>query len=75
MDAADLATENEAKAMALFERQRRERIAESFGPRLPDKKLRCRDCNRLIGLKRLKAHPCASRCTQCAENIEREGFV
>ena len=75
MDAADKVTEDDAKAMALFEQQRRDRIAASFRPRIPDEEARCCDCHQLIGVKRLKAQPCASRCTQCAENLERNQFI
>lgn len=73
MDDADIASEQEAAAMARFEAQRREaqRIEESrrgYDPSLP---VHCLDCGVDIPAARLRAYPHTRRCVHCASEVER----
>lgn len=66
LDAADIAAENEARAMALFERQRREQVA------MPDPQpIDCIDCGEPVPLERLRVVPRTLRCARCASEVER----
>lgn len=67
-DAADQATEDDARALEQFmaARARQRRIDESmrgYDPTLPQY---CNDCGEQIDPARLAAYPRASRCTDCA---------
>lgn len=67
-DAADIVTEQDARAVEQFlaERRREQLIAESmrgFDPTLP---LYCDDCGEQIPPERLAAYPKANRCTPCS---------
>jgi RNA polymerase-binding transcription factor DksA len=76
MDAADVAAHNDERAMARVEdKLRARRIAESHRPFNPKRKRRCMDCHQVIAKARLKVQPCASRCIDCADALERNGFV
>lgn len=67
LDAADIAADNEARAMALFERQRREQATGTADPQPID----CIDCGEPVPLARLRAVPRTLRCARCADEVER----
>jgi len=70
-DAADKAADDNERAMALFEEQRRQRIAESMRGHDPGKPVDCMDCGDVIRAERLQAAPHTRRCTRCAALVEQ----
>lgn len=70
-DAADKVVDDDERAMALFEEQRRQqRIAESRKPYDPDLPVDCFDCGMPVTAARLQAYPRTRRCTPCAALVE-----
>ena len=67
LDAADIAADNEARAMALFERQRLEQQVAMPDPQPID----CINCGEPVPLARLRAVPRTLRCARCASEVER----
>lgn len=70
-DAADKATADEERAMALFEEQRQARIAESMRGYDPSLPINCVDCSEIVPVERLEAYPRTRRCQPCASDVER----
>ena len=70
-DAADQAAAHDEKAMALFEEQRRARIAESMRGYDPSLPVNCVDCGEDVPPARLQAYPHTRRCQPCASEVER----
>lgn len=70
-DAADIAAQQDEKAMALFEEQRQARIAASFRLYDPSLPINCVDCGEIVPEARLQAYPRTRRCQPCASDVER----
>lgn len=74
-DAADKVSADDERAMALFEKQRQQRIDESMRPYDPALPVQCVDCSAVISAERQAAQPRTNRCTTCAAEIEyRNGW-
>lgn len=75
-DAADIAGEQEARALERYEADRRHqlererRIAESMRGHDPTRPMYCHDCGEQIAPDRLVAYPMAARCTACSAAYE-----
>lgn len=70
-DAADKAAEDQERATALFEQQRRDRIAQSMRGYDPSLPVNCVDCSEIVPPERLEAYPHTRRCVGCAADVER----
>lgn len=70
-DAADQATADQERAMALFDEQRRARIAQSMRGYDPGLPVNCVDCGEIVPPARLEAYPRTRRCQPCAAEVER----
>ncbi|MFC3716820.1 TraR/DksA C4-type zinc finger protein [Luteimonas soli] len=70
-DAGDQVVSDHERAMALFEQQRLQRIAESMRPRDPNVPVDCIDCGEIIRAERLEAYPHTRRCTRCSALVEQ----
>ena len=68
-DAADKATEDEGRAMQLFERELKERRRPAVQAALVP--IHCLDCGEVVSIKRQLAVPHTRRCVRCAAEVER----
>jgi RNA polymerase-binding transcription factor DksA len=70
IDPADKASDDEARAMALFEQQHRQLYRAPEGA-FPSAALNCLDCGEIIPEERVRAMPRTVRCADCAADVER----